>query len=82
TGIGVDLFSTTEQHWGMALLVRTGPADFCKRVMGTFKANGLKAHAYGGVEVEGVEVPCPTEEEVFRLLGWPYIPPEKRALWR
>ena len=80
SGVPVDLFSTTPENWGMALVVRTGPKDFNIRMMSRFKALGLKGHAYGGVEDSaGHQHDCPTEEEVFRLLQWPYVAPEKRV---
>jgi DNA polymerase/3'-5' exonuclease PolX len=81
SGISVDLFSTTLENWGMALVVRTGPKDFNIRMMARFKALGLQGHAYGGVEDKWGKqfMLCPTEEEVFRLLQWNYVPPEKRV---
>lgn len=82
SGIPVDLFSTTVSNFGMALVVRTGPAAFNIKMMATFRRMGMLGHAYGGVSKDGREIPCPNEVDVFNLLGWPYIPPEKRALWR
>lgn len=79
SGIPVDIFTASRENWGMALLVRTGPAEFNIRVMATLLRKGMRGHAYGGVTVPGRgEVPCPDEETVFRLLGWDYIPPEHR----
>ena len=79
SGIALDLFSTSAQNWGMALLVRTGSAEFNIRVMSRFKALGMQGHADGGVTAQdGTEIPCPTEEVVFELLRWPFIPPEER----
>ena len=80
TGIPVDIFSATEENWGMALLVRTGPAEFNRRVMARFLSLGLKGHAYGGVTRGGETIDCPTEERVFELLGWQCQPPEQRGL--
>ena len=80
SGIGVDLFSTTVENWGMSLVVRTGSAEFCVRVMSRFKALGCQGHAYGGVtDQQGKEISCSTEEDVFRLLGWRFRPPEERG---
>ena len=79
SGIPVDIFRTTEDNWGMALVVRTGPARWNRGLMSQFQKLGMEGHAYGGVTQEGVEVSCPTEEEVFRLLGWPYRDPEDRV---
>jgi DNA polymerase/3'-5' exonuclease PolX len=75
----VDIFSTTHENWGMALLIRTGPYEFNKAVMIRFRELGMRGHAYGGVtDAHGNEIPCPDEETVFRLLQWEYVPPEKR----
>ena len=64
----------------MSLVVRTGPATFCVRMMARFKAIGWAGHAYAGcTNRNGEEIECPDEATVFRLLGWPYIEPEERA---
>ena len=79
SGIPLDLFSTDERNFGMSWVVRTGPADFNKRMMLRFLQLHMKGHAYGGVtSSSGEEIDCPDEETVFRNLGWPYIPPEGR----
>ena len=78
--IPVDIFSTQTANWGMALVVRTGPKEWNIKMMGRFKVLGMWGHAYGGVtDQDGREWSCPTEEEVFRLLKWSYLEPEKRA---
>lgn len=74
----VDIFSTTARNWGMTLLVRTGSAEFNKRAFTRFLQLGLEGHAYGGVTKGGVEIDCPDEETVFRLLGWEFAEPEAR----
>ena len=79
SGIPIDIFSTTEENWGMALVVRTGPAEWNIRMMSQFRKKGMKGHAYGGVTQAGAEVSCPTEDEVFRFLGWGYRNPEDRV---
>ena len=79
SGIPVDIFTADRENWGMALLVRTGPANFCKAVMARFLYLGMAGHAYGGVTRGGVDVPCPDEETVFRILDWPYLSPERRG---
>ena len=79
SGIPVDIFLTTAENWGMAFMVRTGSASFCIKVMSRLIALGHQGHAYGGVTLKnGVEVACPTEGEVFDLLGWPFVAPEAR----
>ena len=81
--IPVDIFITTVEDWGMGLVIRTGPKAFNIRVMERFRQLGMRGHAYGGVSMwdglKWIEEPCPTEEAVFRLLQWDYIPPEARV---
>ena len=85
--IPVDIFSANPGNWGMALVVRTGPAEFNIRLMRRFRMLGLMGHAYGGVTRPGAhpypssqreEIDCPDEETVFKLAEWDYIPPELR----
>lgn len=80
SGIPVDIFSTPKENWGMALVVRTGSANFNKRMMAAFIEKGMEGHAYGGVTVPGrpFQVACPTEQSVFDLLEWDFILPEDR----
>ena len=78
TGIGVDVFTTTAENWGMAMVVRTGPAGFNVRVMSRFIELGMAGHAYGGVTRGNEDLQCPTEERVFELLEWEYLDPWQR----
>lgn len=81
TGIPVDIFSVPAENWGMALLVRTGPADYCREVMWRFQNLGMTGHAYGGVHGRGgEELQCPDEETVYDLLQWPWKDPEFRGV--
>lgn len=86
SGLGLDIFTTTAEYWGMSLVVRTGPEGFNVKMMTRFRQLGLRGHAYGGVSVWDKDarrwrrnLPCPTEEDVFQFLQWEYIPPEARA---
>ena len=80
SGIGVDLFSTTVENFGMALMVRTGSAAFVVQFMTRLKSLGKAGHAYGGISIsDGTEMTCPTEEIVFRELLWRFRPPEERG---
>lgn len=81
SGVAVDLFSTTAENWGMALVIRTGSADFNVWLMQRFKKMGIDAHAYGGLTLDtGEEISLPTEEDVFRWanLDIRLFPPEAR----
>ena len=80
SGVPVDVFSASTENWGMSLVVRTGPKEFNVRMMSRFRKLGMRGHAYGGVTDQGgTEIECPDEETVFRLLGWPWMPPERRS---
>ena len=80
SGIPVDVFSSSIKNWGMSLVVRTGPKDFNVRMMARFRGLGMRGHAYGGVtDQESNEIECLDEETVFRLLGWSWMPPERRS---
>ncbi len=58
------------------MVVRTGPAAFNIRMMSRFRSLGMRGHAYGGVTGQaGETILCPTEAQVFELLGWPYLDP-------
>ena len=79
SGIPVDIFSTDAKNFGMAWLVRTGSAEFNIRVMARFKELRMHGHAYGGITgTQGQEIDCPTEEVVFKHLGWGFIEPKDR----
>ena len=78
TGIAMDVFATSAENWGMAMMVRTGPAGFNVRMMSRFRELGMAGHAYGGVTRGGEELQCPTEERVFELLEWEYLAPWAR----
>lgn len=84
TGIPVDLFVTTKENWGMALVVRTGPKDFNTMLFATLRWSGYEGHAYAGVTAPGTarEIGCPDEQTVFNLAGWPYVQPEQREMWK
>lgn len=79
SGMGVDVFRTSEENWGMAMVVRTGPVEWNKAMMTVFQRLGFQAHAYGSVERDGERIDCPTEERVFELLGIDYIEPRDRG---
>jgi len=78
SGIGVDIFCTDKENWGMALFIRTGPKELNIKAMKRFMELGMKGHAYGGVSIGEAMMECPDEETVFKLLGWKYLLPEQR----
>lgn len=79
SGIPVDIFSTEAKYWGMAMTMRTGPAEFNIRMMSRFRGLGMRGHAYAGISsMTNHDIECPDEATVFRHLGWPYLEPEER----
>lgn len=79
SGIAVDVFSTDLDHWGAALLIRTGPKEMNVRMMTRCAGLGFKGYVYGIRNRQGEDMAVPDEESVFRLLGWDYVPPEQRV---
>ena len=80
SGIPVDVFTSTVENFGMASMVRTGPAEWCVKFMALLKALGTPGHAYAGItDADGVMHDCPDEETVFRFLGWDFVTPERRG---
>ena len=79
TGIGVDIFSTTEECWAVSLVARTGGAETNKRIATTALKKGWSWHAYGqGFTTPDGEIICHSEQEVFKAVGLPYLEPWKR----
>ena len=78
-GINLDLFMVPWTNFGYHVAVRTGSADYSKRVL----AGGWVANGYHSVEgfindAEGNAIYCPEEEDLFRLAGVKYIEPRFR----
>jgi DNA polymerase/3'-5' exonuclease PolX len=83
-GIPVDLFCVLPPaQWGVVFMIRTGPAEFNKRVV-TPWAEGGKVLSAGLSFSEGQlidrkrPVSTPEEIDVFRAIGLKWIEPEDR----
>lgn len=82
-GAPIDLFIVTgPAHWGVIYAIRTGNAEFSKKLVTPKSAGG---YLQMGQQVEsgqlidrGQVVPCPEEEDFFRAIGAPLLPPEAR----
>ena len=78
-GIGVDIFSTDEQCWPVALVVRTGGKETNKRIATAALRKRWRFHAYGsGFSTPDGEIVCRSEREVFEAVGLPYQEPWER----
>jgi len=79
SGIGVDIFSTTEKCWPVALVVRTGGKQTNIRICMAAQERGYKFHPYGsGFSTPDGEIICRSEREVFETVGLPYLEPWER----
>lgn len=81
SGIPVDLFSTSEERWWVALVIRTGSKETNLRLTtGANKLNRtLNAYGYGTTDrATGETTKANSEQDVFSLCGVPYLNPEQR----
>ncbi len=79
SGIGVDIFSTDEQCWPVALVVRTGGEKTNKWIATAALKKGYRFHAYGsGFSTPSGEIVCHSEREVFEAVHLPYQEPWER----
>ena len=76
-GHKVELYMANEDNFGAITLIRTGDSDFTHMIMKQVNKCGLEQR--DGYLWDGVrKLSIPTEQEYFRVLGLPYIEPEKR----
>ena len=74
-----DLRTVEPDSWGAALQYFTGSKHHNIKLREIAKEKGLKINEYGVFEVStGKKVAGKTEEEVYRILGMQFIPPEIR----
>ncbi len=78
-GIQVDLRVVEPECFGSALQYFTGSKAHNIRVRDLASRKGLKVSEYGVIkEATGKRIAGATEEEVYRAVGLPFIPPELR----
>lgn len=78
-GIQMDLRVVEPECFGAALQYFTGSKEHNIRVRELASRKGLKVSEYGVFnEATGRRIAGATEEEVYRAIGLPYIPPELR----
>ena len=78
-GIQMDLRVVEKGSFGAALAYLTGSKNHNVRLRALAVKMGLKVNEYGIFrEKDGVQLGGAEEEDVYRLLGLPYIPPELR----
>lgn len=77
SGIEADLRVVTRQEFPYALVYFTGSKEHNVRLRGIAKKKGWKLNEYGIFDGDNLVI-CKSEEEIYRALGLPYIPPELR----
>ncbi len=84
--VPLDLFAVLPPaQWGCLFTIRTGPADFSKRLVTSTRFGGLMPawlHVQDGAlrHIDGGEiVPTPEEIDFFAALGVPFIEPGLRV---
>lgn len=80
----LDLFIVLPPaQWGVIFTIRTGPADFSRKIVTQRSKGGLLPDDYwvaNGCAANGDGVvPMPEETDFFRLLGIDFISPELRS---
>lgn len=82
TGIPIDLFIVEDPHqWGYIFCLRTGPAEWNKRVIEDAKRReGVTFHKGRVLDRNMEAIPVPTERAYFEAVGMEYVPPQERTL--
>lgn len=79
-GINLDLFIATKENWGLIFAIRTGSAEFSHQVLATGWVKAGYESVNGMLRKNGETIAVPEEEDLFKLIGKPFIPPEDRNL--
>jgi DNA polymerase/3'-5' exonuclease PolX len=81
SGLPLDLFMVDPDGFGLQLAIRTGSADWSRRILasawvraGFHSEGGLLRDQWGGVH------PAPTEQALFDLIGLPWVDPTAREV--
>jgi len=76
----IDIFTGSEQNWGLLFFIRTGPAEYAAKALAHWKKFTGGGFSEGCVlhTADGTKVPTLEEQDVFEALRWPYMEPESR----
>lgn len=74
----IDLRVVPEESFGAALQYFTGSKEHNVALRGLAKERGWKINEYGVYDGKGRKMAGATEEEVYKILGLDFIPPELR----
>ena len=83
-GVNLDLFIVTPPaQWGVQFMIRTGSAEFSHRLVTPRKHGGLMPSNYrvkdGAIWSNSHIIATPEEQDVFDLIGIPFIDPVART---
>lgn len=82
--MSVDLFLCGPKTWGCIFMIRTGSAEFTRRMVTRKSYRGWcpdnMQFAIGRLWRDEGALDTPEEEDVFREMGLPYMLPEEREL--
>ncbi len=74
----LDIFTATRDNWGYILAIRTGSENFSKRFAKQWVDKGFHGDAGMLCDADNNPIKTPTEEEFFKIIGMPFVPPHKR----
>jgi DNA polymerase/3'-5' exonuclease PolX len=89
-GIPVDLFTAQADNWGLQFLIRTGPAEFNRRVVTRTYDGGLLPFTFRVGKLDDKSehpsylwqgntiIPTPEERDFFAAIGLAWVEPEDR----
>lgn len=77
-GLRAQLWVHPPDRFGTALVYATGSKDHNVRLRELALKKGLSLSEHALTREDGTEILCATEEEVYKKLGLPWIPPELR----
>lgn len=78
-GVQVEFYEATQDSWGTCTLMWTGSKWNNIKLRKAAKARDLKLSQHGLFDQEGNNLAAgKTEEQVFELLGFDYVEPQKR----
>lgn len=67
-----------EKNWGNILAIRTGSADFSYKVLASGWVKAGYKSKNGILIKKGQEAICREEEDLFNLIGIPFVEPKLR----
>jgi DNA polymerase (family 10) len=77
-GLRAQLWVHPPERYGTALQYATGSKDHNVRLRELALKRGLSLSEHAFTQLDGAEILCSQEEEVYEKLGLPWIPPELR----